>query len=92
VLSRTNLSQETAAAETRNRFVRTLAAASRSKKALSEPHRNWWATQVKAAADVTLVELQERVAKEKRATVSPATGCRALRELRCRVKKGAAGG
>jgi transposase len=58
-----------------------------AKKALSEPHRHWLATQVKATADVTLVELQERLSKEKKVTVSPATGCRALKEVRVPRKK-----
>jgi transposase len=58
-----------------------------AKKRLSEPHRRWLATQVKATPDVTLVELQERLAKEKNVTVSPATVCRELQALRLPRKK-----
>ena len=47
-----------------------------AKKALSEPHRNWLAMQVRDTPDVTLVELQGRLSQEKKVTVSLAPVCR----------------
>lgn len=54
---------------------------------LSEPHRNWLAPPGKDTPDVTRVELQERLSKEKKGTVSPATVCRELQEVRLPRKK-----
>jgi transposase len=58
-----------------------------AKKALSDPHRKWLARQVKAVPDVTLAELQEQLAKEKRRQVSQSTVCRELQALRLLRKK-----
>ena len=58
-----------------------------AKKALSEPHRNWLAMQVRDTPDVTLVELQGRLSQEKKVRVSPATVCRELKEVRLPRKK-----
>ena len=58
-----------------------------AKKALSDIHRKWLAVQVKAVPDVTLAELQEQLAKEKRRKVSQSTVCRELQALRLPRKK-----
>jgi transposase len=58
-----------------------------AKKVLTAPYRKWLARQVKDQPDATLAELQERLAKEKLVSVSPATVCRALQALRLPRKK-----
>jgi transposase len=58
-----------------------------AKKILSASHRRWLARQIADQPDATLGELQERVAKEKPVSVSPATVCRALQELQLLRKK-----
>ena len=58
-----------------------------AKKALAEPHRNWWATQVKDPPDVTLVEWQERVGTEMNVRVSPAMVDREVKAVRLPRKK-----
>ncbi len=58
-----------------------------AKKILSASHWRWLARQIEDQPDATLGELQERLAKEKQVSVSPATVCRALQELQLRRKK-----
>jgi transposase len=58
-----------------------------AKKALSNSHRDWLATQVKDTPDITLVEWQERLGTEKNVRVSPATVYRELKALRLPRKK-----
>ena len=57
-----------------------------AKKIVPASHRRW-ARQIADHPDATLGELEERVAKEKQVSVSPATVCRALQELQVLRKK-----
>ncbi len=58
-----------------------------AKKVLAVVQRKWLARQIKDQPDATLAELQERLAKEKQVSVSPATVCRELQALRLPRKK-----
>jgi transposase len=58
-----------------------------AKPILSKPHRQWLAKQIHEVPDATLAELQERFAQEQHVSISAATICRELQELRLPRKK-----
>ena len=58
-----------------------------AKKRLSERERQWLGRQIKETPDATLAELQGRLAAANSVSLSVATICRELKELRLRVKK-----
>jgi transposase len=57
------------------------------KKRLSDKHRKWLLKTVLSEPDITLADLQERLEKEKRISVSVPTLSRQLRRLNLRRKK-----
>lgn len=57
------------------------------KKRLSDKHRKWLLKTVLSEPDITLADLQERLQKEKRISVSVPTLSRELRRLNLRRKK-----
>lgn len=57
------------------------------KKRLSDKHRKWLLKTVLLEPDITLADLQERLEKEKRISVSVPTLSRELRRLNLRRKK-----
>lgn len=58
-----------------------------TKKKLTEAQRQWLAQQVKVVPDITLGELQEQLAAEKKVQVSQATICRELQARQLVRKK-----
>lgn len=61
------------------------------KKRLSKADRRWLAKQIKDVPDLTLQELQEKLARERNKRVSVSTICREAKDLRLRLKKNLSG-
>ncbi len=58
-----------------------------AKKVLRAKHRQWLAKAIEKQPDATITELTEQLAEKKQVTVSRATICRELKELKLPRKK-----